>query len=124
MRMVTKAMFDEIKVLRGKIARLEAVEASKIGSTICAVLLKQYGEDLFDMWDLVQLSFENMDYYDAKVIELYYYRGLKVNEISEYFFRGTKTPATVRKMINNFLIDLSIKNQHGLPPMSRSAKEQ
>ena len=124
MRMVTKAMFDEIKVFRGKIARFEAVEASNIGSTICAVLLKQYGEDLFDMWDLVQLSFENMDYYDAKVFELYYYRGFNVNEISDYFFRGTKTPATVRKMINNFLIDLSIKNQHGLPPMSRSAKEQ
>ena len=122
--MVTKAMFDEIKVLRGKVARLEAVEATKIGSTICTVLLKQYEEDLLGMWDLVQLSFENMDYYEAKVIELYYYRGLKVDEISEFFFRGTKTPATVRKMIKDFFIDLSIKNQHGLPPMSRSPKEQ
>ncbi len=116
-------MFDEIKVLRGKVARLEAVEASKIGSTICAVLLKQYREDLAGMWDLVHLSFENMDYYMSKTIELYYYWGLKVEEISEHFFRSTKTPATVRKMINDFFVDLHIKNLHGLPPISRSAKK-
>jgi len=122
--MVTKAMFDEIKVLRGKVARLEAVEASKIGSTICTVLLKQYEKDLESMWDLVHLSFEGVDFYVVKVIELYYYRGLKVDEISEFLFRGTKTPTTVRKMITDFLIDLNIKNQHGLPPMSRSPKEQ
>lgn len=122
--MVTKVMFDEIKVLRGKVARLEAVKASKIYSSICAVLLKQYEEDLASMWDLVHLSFEGVDYDVSKTIELYYYWGLKVDEISEYFFRSTKTPATVRKIITNFLINLNIKNQHGLPPISRSAKEQ
>ncbi len=122
--MVTKSMFDEIKILRGKVTRLEAVKASKIYSPICTVLLEQYDKELEMLWDMVHLSFEGVDYEVSKTIELYYYRGLKIEEISEFFFRGTKTPASVRKMITDFLIDLNIKNQHGLPPMSRSAKEQ
>lgn len=122
--MVTKAMFDEIRILRQKLLRLEAVKASKINSSICTVLLEQYDKELEDLWDMVSLSFEGVDFYVAKTIELYYYRGLKIEEISEYFFRGTKTPASVRKIITDFLVDLHIKNQHGLPPLYRVSESK
>lgn len=122
--MVTKAMFEEIRILRQKVSRLEAVKASQITSSICMVLLEQYDKELELLWEMVSLSFESVDYYISKTIELYYYRGLKIEEISEYFFRGRKTPASVRKIITDFLIDLNIKNQHGLPPMYRVSESK
>ena len=115
--MVTKAMFEEVRVLRQKLLKLEAIKAAGVDSTVCRALIQQMDRDIESLWVMVSLSFEGLDYWMKKTIELYYFRALSVEQISEYFYRGTKSAAKVRKIITDFLIDLNIKNQYGLPPL-------
>ncbi|MBQ8802182.1 MAG: hypothetical protein IJZ53_00915 [Tyzzerella sp.] len=115
--MVTKTIFDEIRVLRQKLLKLEAIKNAGVDSSVCRALIQQMEKDIELLWVMVSLSFEGLDYWVKKTIELYYFRALSVEQISEYFYRGTKSAAKVRKIITDFLIDLNIKNQYGLPPL-------
>ncbi len=122
--MVTKGIFDEIRILRQALLRLEAVKSAKVDSTICSALIQQMDSDIEVLWELISLSFEGLDYWVIKTIELYYFRALSVDEISNFFYRGTKSKAKVKKIITDFLEELEAKNKEGLPLLYRSDPNQ
>lgn len=122
--MVTKAIFNEVRVLRQKLIKLEAVKAAGVDSSVCRALIDQMEKDIESLWVMVSLSFEGLDYWVKKTIELYYFWALSVEQISEYFYRGTESTGKVRKILTDFLIDLNIKNQYGLPPLYNESESK
>lgn len=122
--MVTKAMFEEVRVLRRKLLKLEAIKAAGVDSSVCMALIDQMDKDIESLWVMVSLSFEGLDYWVKKTIELYYFWALSVEQISEYFYRGTESTGKVRKILTDFLIDLNIKNQYGLPPLYNESESK
>jgi len=122
--MVTKEIFNEIRILRQDLLKLEAVKSAGVDSSVCRVLLQQMDGDIELLWEMISLSFEGLDYWVIKTIELYYFRALSIDDISNFFYRRTKSAAQVKKIIANFLKELEEKNQEGLPLLYRSDPNQ
>ena len=122
--MVTKAIFNEVRVLRQKLIKLEAIKNAGVDSSVCMALIDQMDKDIESLWVMVSVSFEGLDYWVKKTIELYYFWALSVEQISEYFYRGTESTGKVRKILTDFLIDLNIKNQYGLPPLYNESESK
>lgn len=122
--MVTKGIFDEVRVLRQKLIKLEAIKNAGVDSSVCMALIDQMDKDIESLWVMVSLSFEGLGYWVKKTIELYYFWALSVEQISEYFYRGTESTGKVRKILTDFLIDLNIKNQYGLPPLYNESESK
>ena len=118
--MVTKEMFNEIRILRQDLLKLEAVKSAGVDSSVCRALIQQMNSDIELLWEMVSLSFEGVDYWKKKTIELYYFRALSIDDISNFFFRRNKSKAKVKKILTDFLEDLETKNKEGLPLLYRS----
>lgn len=118
--MVTKEMFNEIRILRQDLLKLEAVKSAGVDSSVCRALIQQMNSDIELLWEMVSLSFEGVDYWEKKTIELYYFRALSIDDISNFFFRRNKSKAKVKKILTDFLEDLETKNKKGLPLLYRS----
>jgi len=118
--MVTKEIFNEIRILRQDLLKLEAVKSAGVDSSVCRALIQQMEKDVELLWEMVSLSFEGLDYWEKKTIELYYFRALSIGDISNFFYRRNKSSAQVKKIIANFLKDLKEKNKVGLPLLYRS----
>ena len=118
--MVTKEMFNEIRILRQDLLKLEAVKSAGVDSSVCRALIQQMNSDIELLWEMISLSFEGVDYWEKKTIELYYFRALSIDDISNFFFRRNKSKAKVKKILTDFLEDLETKNKKGLPLLYRS----
>lgn len=118
--MVTKEMFNEIRILRQDLLKQEAVKSAGVDSSVCRALIQQMNSDIELLWEMISLSFEGVDYWEKKTIELYYFRALSIDDISNFFFRRRKSKAKVKKILTDFLEDLETKNKKGLPLLYRS----
>lgn len=118
--MVTKEIFNEIRILRQDLLKLEAVKSAGVDSSVCRALIQQMNSDIELLWEMISLSFEGLDYWVIKTLELYYFRALSIGDISNFFCRRTKSSAQVKKIISNFLKELEEKNKEGLPLLYRS----
>ncbi len=118
--MVTKEIFNEIRILRQDLLKLEAVKSAGVDSSVCRALIQQMEKDVELLWEMVSLSFEGLDYWEKKTIELYYFGALSIDDISIFFFRRTKSKAKVKKILTDFLEDLETKNKKGFPLLYRS----